>query len=503
MILPHKDLRAPGKWDFGLCGIVDEKGKFIKSSSVHYNTGGAYIPPEESIIKSSETAIYLFLLYLVWGHCLTDNIRRLWFLKSEYFNEFKDCPLVYISWGKQNLESQKNFRRLLEILEVPVDRLQEITQPTRFEKIILPDDSFCSPHNPDKGFTKEYLEAIEQVRTFALKHRTPTSNKKIYHFNGRKGVGENRIAEYFKSKGYDIVRPETLTFDEQINQLISCENFAGVSGSCAHNLLFLQDDTEMILIPRTTTEFNYYQEILNQVHPLNITYIDSSLSIFTEKIIVGNHFYIISEQLKKFFGDKWDGYAEEDLKAFLQYVKGNLNKTLEVNKNAMAYCEPILPDFMAQLKRREDLITACNMPPNWEEFKPQMPDGLSYQTHIAVRGWGTWSFEDSINGYPDEQLDIQAVKINFKGHKVYYSVYYDNTWTPEVSNEQQAGTTGQSKPIFGIRIFLDEASAKDFDILYRVHKFDGSWTAWAKNGEAIYSHGQKLNALQIKLEDKN
>ena len=45
MILPHKDLRAPGKWDFGLCGIVDEKGKYIKSSSVHYNTGGTYTPP--------------------------------------------------------------------------------------------------------------------------------------------------------------------------------------------------------------------------------------------------------------------------------------------------------------------------------------------------------------------------------------------------------------------------------------------------------------------------
>ena len=49
----------------------------------------------------------------------------------------------------------------------------------------------------------------------------------------------------------------------------------------------------------------------------------------------------------------------------------------------------------------------------------------------------------------------------------------------------------------------DEAGAKEFDILYRVHKFDEQWTPWAKNGETIYSYGQKLNAIQIKLELKS
>ena len=65
-----------------------------------------------------------------------------------------------------------------------------------------------------------------------------------------------------------------------------------------------------------------------------------------------------------------------------------------------------------------------------------------------------------------------------------------------------AGTTGKSKAIYGIKIRFDEAGAKEFDILYRVHKFDGNWTDWAKNGEVIYSHGQKLNAIQIKLEKR-
>ena len=90
------------------------------------------------------------------------------------------------------------------------------------------------------------------------------------------------------------------------------------------------------------------------------------------------------------------------------------------------------------------------------------------------------------------------------GYKVYYSVYYNDKegWSKEVLAPEMAGTTGESKSIYGIKIWLDETGAKKFDILYRVYKYDGKWTSWAKNGEIIYSHGVKLNAIQIKLEIK-
>ena len=72
----------------------------------------------------------------------------------------------------------------------------------------------------------------------------------------------------------------------------------------------------------------------------------------------------------------------------------------------------------------------------------------------------------------------------------------------EVSASETAGTTDKSKPIKGIKIRLDDSGARKFDILYRVHKFDGQWSPWAKNGEELYSQDLKLNSLQIKLEPK-
>ena len=451
------------------------------------------IPPPNVIQHSSETVVYLGYFYPVWGHVITDDISHLWFLKSEEFQtQFKDFPLVYISWCNQPLESQQSFRRLLEILGVDIEKFRRIEQPTQFDKIILPDRSFSNAIN---GFTKEYRETIDQVRDFALKNRTPTSCKKIYYLHGRRQFGEEKLAEYFRSKGYEIIRPETLTLDEQLNILINAESFASTLGSSSHNSVFLSDNSEVILIPRLHHVYSH-QLIIDQVHDQNISYLDSSLSIFYTRN--GPFCYIISPQLKKFFGDTFNGYDEEDLKNFLQYVKDSIGKGLIVTSNAMNYYAPVLEDFMAQLRQHENLIASYDMPKNWETFQPP----LTYQTHIHKKGWVTWQNEEQISGSTEDKKQIEAVKINFPGHKVYYSVYFNDAegWSEEVSNGEMAGTTGKSKAIYGIKIRFDEAGAKEFDILYRVHKFDGNWTDWAKNGEVIYSHGQKLNAIQIKLE---
>ena len=354
-ILPHKNLYVNGQWTWGLGGIVDKKFSFIESSFVHNGVGGAYTPTEE-IFHSSSTVIYLGLFYPVWGHCLTDNIRRLWFLKSDVCKEyFKDCPIVYIPWGgKFKLEDMQNFRRLLELLEIEVDKLQPIYYPIQFENIILPDESFYFEDDVRK-FTNEYRETIEVVKNFALKNQT-SSAKKIYYFYGRNQIGEEKLAEYFSSKGYEIISPEKLTLDEQLNLLINAESFASTLGSCAHNSLFLREGTECIFIPRVANRFRTYQTTINQINKLNAVYIDSTLSIFVKGIEL--YCFIISEQLKKFFGDKFEGYAEDDLKTFLTYLRFALNNDMKINPNTEKYYDKVLGEFLIQLNQREDLTKA-------------------------------------------------------------------------------------------------------------------------------------------------
>ncbi len=250
------------------------------------------------------------------------------------------------------MEQQKNFRRLLEILEVDVDRLQPITQPTQFDKIILPDESISINNSDGKVyFTEKYRETIDCVRHFAMKNRTPTPLRKIYYFHARKQFGEERIAKYFMSKGYAITLPEFLTTDEQLNLLINADSFASTVGSCSHNSVFLRDNAEAIFIPRSGARIPY-QRILDQVHPVNATYIDSSFSVFNK----GHDLfcYVISRQLKRFFGDKFDGYTDADFQTFLQYFKFAVGNGRDFNLKEVKAYGSALEDFLTQLKTRED-----------------------------------------------------------------------------------------------------------------------------------------------------
>ena len=282
-------------------------------------------------------------------------------MKSDLFNhEFKNCPLVYLQWKAEPLERCKNFRRLLEILEVDVDRLHQIKQPTRFDKIILPDESIFVPFVPEDGirtFTAEYRETIDRVRHFALKNRTPTSSKKIYYFYGRNQIGEERLAKYFVSKGYAVVQLEFLTTDEQLNLLINAESFASTLGSCSHNSLFLRDNAEAIFIPRFLTAINSFQIVLDQVHPVKATYIDSSFSVFNVQHDL--FCFVISGQLKSFFGDKFNGYTDEDFKIFLQYLNFAVNNGRDFNPKEVQGYGTALDEFLVQLQKHEDLIAAC------------------------------------------------------------------------------------------------------------------------------------------------
>ena len=354
-ILPHKHMYINGQWTWGFGGIVDRRGQFVTESFVHEGDGAAYTPLEQ-IQRVPTAAVYMGLYYPVWGHAITDNIRRLWFLKTDVFKKyFQNCPIIYIPWaGVFTLENQQNFRRLLEILEIDPRRLLPVVHPVQFDNVIIPDGGFF-PEGEVKKFTNEYREAIELVRNFALKNRRPLSSKKFYYFYGRAQVGEERLAEYFKSKGYEIVSPENLSLDEQLNILINAESFASTLGSCSHNSIFLRDGTEVIFIPRAANRFTDYQQALDQIHELKISYLDSSLSLFDT--FNGPYCFILSEQLKKYFGDKFKRYAEDDFRAFLTYARFSVSRGFKQNMEVMPYYAPLLQKFYPQLNQNKKLLT--------------------------------------------------------------------------------------------------------------------------------------------------
>lgn len=301
-ILPFRKL-GPGHLGGG---VLDSDKKYITESGLHRGIGCAYTIDDSNIECLDEEVVFLGTWAHVWGHCITDNVRRLWVLDDNAFMEkYKNYRFVYVAFD--NKEIGRNFSELLDIIGVDRKKMLQITKVSKFKKIIIPDECFWNEEDDSRYFTKEYQRIIGKVRKYGIDHMENLAYDKFYFSYAKVGkhkqFGEEKIERFFKNMGYKVIAPEEYSFKEQLNILTNCRYFASTIGSCSHNSVFLPDNTDVCLIPRA----NYltgYQLALDQVNKINVKYVDSSLSIFVDQRSpwVGPFYYYVSDELKKCFG---------------------------------------------------------------------------------------------------------------------------------------------------------------------------------------------------------
>ena len=306
--------------------------------------------PEDEARKSKHvhsTVVYAGVFCNVWGHFITDSTKMLWFLRSkDYTENLSGCLIVYVPMAGFKLKG--NHRRFIEILGLNPEKFIPVNELTRYDSIIVPDEAFFYMEGA-RFFTDAYRAMIDEVRDFAENNCKPSDKKKVYYsyagYRNGKTFGEDKLERYFVSKGYEIVHPEKLSLDEQLNILINCESFASTLGSCSHNMLFLRDDTEVILIPRSNY-MNGYQETINQLHTQRISYVDASFSVFTNEFPwCGPFLYFVSSNLRKYFHDE-DTSAIIDVSDFMRYLKANPYAS---NPDAYKYYSVIASEYFSQL----------------------------------------------------------------------------------------------------------------------------------------------------------
>lgn len=262
----------------------------------------------ENYIYIEETVVYLGVLMYVWGHCLTDNMQRIWFLKSGiYERKFSNCKLVYVP--DHDGELPNNFKKLLEVIDIDTNKLIPIRENTKFKKLIIPEQCFFYAKNETtegRFFTEEYKSLIEMIKKYYIGRKTSTGIEKVYfsysQYRKNKCFGEDRLEKFFEKQGYTIIAPEEKALEEQMNLLLNCKSFASTIGSCSHNIIFLNNNTEVILIPRAHY-LTFYQVALNELNDLNITYIDCCLSVLVNKVpCAGPYLFCVSDNLQRYFG---------------------------------------------------------------------------------------------------------------------------------------------------------------------------------------------------------
>ena len=412
-----------------------------------------------------------------FGHFLLERLVRLWYVVQH--PELK----LRVAFLTPHLGVRKWYSEFFQLMGIEKERIIYVDKPIQCRSVIVPEQS--AYFGASYKFTKEYLFPFQVIKS----NVKPDKVKKIYLTRTkyknplRIFCNEEYFEDFFAAHGFKIIAPEKLSIKEQISLVMGADEIAAPIGTLTHWAMFCKSTVKFIMLTRHSSE-QFAQIFINEAFNVNNYYIVEAWKKFL--YVKAHHegvFMLGSNKYWKNFVADYFGetIAEDDDSPYFSVA---LDKY--INTWCKKYSDP--KNFNIWVSSLKDL---CNRIVALEHKEIKNRPLLTYQTHVDRDGWVDWKNENQFSNYLDQKRDIQAIKINFPSHKVYYSVYYDDVWSKEVSNGEQAGTTGKSKPIYGIKIRLD---TEDFDIFYRVH--------WAKNGAELLSDGQKLNALQIKLENK-
>lgn len=322
-------------------GLYTREGNLISETSTNKDFDCETVTLEdiESYDNIASPCIYLGVYEKVWGHFITDCLKKIWFLKSKYYSEYKSYKLLFLSDEMHELGASQ--RRILELLGVEVSCISLIRTRTHVDTILVPDSCFFYddpflniPYSTMIHYTTEYVEMIETIRRNCQKIINKKEYEKIYYSYSkyqkkkgfRKTFGEEKLDAFFRDQGFTIVHPEDYSLDEQLSILSNCKIFAATEGSVSHNSVFLQDNTKIIIIPRGPY-FSGYQQALDSIGKHEIFYVDSSLTAFSSITgpWSGPNYYYVSEQLMDFFNvpneirGKYRNHNFYDIKKYLKY----------------------------------------------------------------------------------------------------------------------------------------------------------------------------------------
>ena len=199
---------------------------------------------DETPTPGFETGVYLFGGYLrkIWGHFMMGGTGRLWPVAG---GGQKVDGVIFFAHDAELLAPGGNYLELLKLAGV-ADKMhiffnEDIVVGPE-ATLIVPEISF----EHDKVHSDECSATFDFIRTNALKH-TPAAEhspeKVFFTRSGLKNAASDEVNlrlldRFFSDNGYTVVSPEKLSLSEMVRLLAGVREFASVSGSTAHNIVF-------------------------------------------------------------------------------------------------------------------------------------------------------------------------------------------------------------------------------------------------------------------------
>lgn len=179
-----------------------------------------------------------------YGHFLLESLTRLWFAAET------SLPIVWASGVRLNAYQ----REILVRLGIHPDRMLFLKRPTRFRRLIIPRPGYII----QKGFHERHARFLSCGQAYEKSGANVYLSRRVFQSQIATFDGERELEDMLRKEGWNILRPEALSIEQQIEVFSSSRCVAGVEGSAFHTaILCARLHGGLALVRRPQPNANY------------------------------------------------------------------------------------------------------------------------------------------------------------------------------------------------------------------------------------------------------
>lgn len=201
-----------------------------------------------------------------YGHWMTDAVSRLYYAR-ELISSHKIVLPVMFRDQKYKLESLIPFGVKEENIIYLENRL------VLMKNFAMP--SFMGPMfvNPKDEIVREIREVYHKFYNIS---RFRPGNRIYISRSGtsyRKVINESQVTEVLMSRGFSVVHPEKLSFEEQVRIFAAAEVVVGLTGAAFNNMMFMHSGCPVVEFRLENDNTNLHYFSYASAHELPYYYI--------------------------------------------------------------------------------------------------------------------------------------------------------------------------------------------------------------------------------------
>ena len=452
-------------------------GKLLDSS---------YTVERNELITLDEDVIFGGVLEGHFGHFMVECLCRLWYVIQRPKSNLKIIFIPakfggYHSWFDDFFRLMNIDKERIIYVDKPT-QYRSVTIPEQSEY-----NPWAGTIKFSKEFLLPYQAIKSRVKPSEFKKLYLTRTNFNLIGTPRKCVNENYFEDFFAERGFEVIAPEKFSVEEQISLIMGADEIVATLGTLTHWAIFCKPTVKLIILARDS-KLSWIQIFINEVFDIDHYYVVEIFKNFMYAkhengvFLLGSNKYwkefvadYFGEQIEedndtKYLEESLDKYVElwcrkyqnpknidiwikslsdmchrivdleratrKDTKHLKKFVADYFGEQIEADDDTK-YLEESLDKYVELWCREHQdpqnfdirvkfLSGMCRRIIELERELRENPPLLSYQTHVDKKGWGDgWTDENKISNPLDKKRDIQAIKIDFPNHNVYYSVYFN------------------------------------------------------------------------------